>query len=250
MASPQAEYEFRSVRSLAQRNGWRPEPIGESVERIPILSWWPGDVTPTRVVFAAVHGEEAPTLQLMHTLLRSIDASDACAVVVPVLNPDGVLHGTRSNAHGVDLNRNFPCSTWKPDLSPTYWPTTQTRRTEFRTQMSSPGSAPASEPETQAIIGLIERIAPDYVVDVHAPLDCVIAINEASHKIAEALAEPAGLKIVKELKNPTPGDSAQWAVEQGIPAVTYEIEMGPLPQLWARHREGLARAIVAKPLHR
>lgn len=240
-------YDFHPVRTLAERNGWRTEIFGESVEGVPLLSWWPTG-TPTRIVFAAVHGEEAPTLQLLHTLLRTIPAEDACAVVVPVLNPDGVLHGTRSNAHGVDLNRNFPASTWKAELSPTYWPTTQTRRTEFRTQMSSPGSGPGSEPETQALIALAERVQPNAMVDVHAPLDCVIAINDKSAALGRHLAEPAGLRVVQHLDNPTPGDSAQWAVEQGMVAVTYEIEMGPLPQLYARHSEGLARAMVEKPL--
>ena len=236
------------VASLAASNGWRREVYGASVNGIELEAWWPAasQVAPTRVVFAAIHGEEADTLQLAQTLLRTTRAADACAVVVPVVNPDGVLAGTRQNARGVDLNRNFPTSTWQAMSQPTFWPTTMTRSTEFRTQWSSPGSAPGSEPEVAALTALIERVAPEIVIDLHQPLDCIIAKSDAAAAVAEHLAAPAGMRIVRDLDGPTPGDSGQWCVDLGIVSVTYEFEPGNVPLLWHRHCEALASCIVER----
>lgn len=234
------------VADLARRNGWRREQVGESVNGIAIDAWWPSTTTPTRVLWAAIHGEESVTLQAAQHLLRVVHADDACAVVVPVLNPDGVLAGTRQNARGVDLNRNFPGETWSDAPSPTFWPTTTVRTDERRTQLSSPGTHPGSEPETQAIMSLVERVAPELVIDLHTPLECVIALSERSLPFAEHLAEPARLPIVRRLDAPTPGDSASWCESAGATAVTYEFELAPMPAIWARHAEALVRCIVER----
>jgi protein MpaA len=232
------------VADIARRNGWRCEQFGESAEGIPLRAWWPTTPRPTRVVWAAIHGEEAVTMQLAHQLLRQVDARDACAVVVPVLNPDGVLLATRQNARGVDLNRNFPGDTWRAAPSPTFWPTSMTRTSERRTQLSATGAEPGSEPEVRSIMQLVERVAPEAVIDLHTPLECVLALDDAALELAEHLAEPAGLRIVRELDGPTPGDSATWCRSLGITAVTYELELAPVPQLWHRHAGALARCVV------
>jgi protein MpaA len=232
------------VADLAIRNGWHPEPIGTSVNGIPIIGWWPALRPPSRVVWAAVHGEEWVTSALAHTLLRSIPAQLACAVVIPVANPDGVLLGTRQNARGVDLNRNFPSNTWSPSASPTFWPTSMTRTDAFRTQQSSPGEQPASEPEVRALCDLVLRVAPAAVIDLHTPLECVIATHERSEDLAHELAAHTGLPVRRHLASPTPGDAGTWCSEQGIAAVTYELEQAPLPELWHRHAAALASMIV------
>jgi predicted deacylase len=232
------------VTELARQNGWRPERFGESVLGIPLVAWWPTTNRPTRVVWAAIHGEEAVTMQAAHQLLRQVHAEDSCAVVVPVLNPDGVLAATRQNARGVDLNRNFPCAAWRPDPSPTFWPTTTVRTSAHRTQLSSPGSEAGSEPEVQAIIELVQRVEPIAVIDLHTPLECVIAFEQRALHWAEHLAEPAGIPVLRELASPTPGDSATWCASVGVVAVTYEFELAPIPQLWQRHAPAMARCIV------
>ncbi|MCW2926669.1 MAG: peptidase carboxypeptidase [Thermoleophilia bacterium] len=232
--------------ALAAGNGWRAETFGESVNGIPLQAWWPTTERPTRVVWAAIHGEEAVTMQLAHQLLRTVHADDACAVVVPVLNPDGVLGCTRQNARGVDLNRNFPSESWRPEPSPTFWPTSIVRTTERRTMRSSPGDAPGSEPETQAIMTLVDRVDPEFVIDLHTPLECVLALTPRGLDMARHLAEPAGLRVVEALAAPTFGDSGAWCESRGSIAVTYELELAPLPTAWARHVDALTRCVVER----
>ena len=72
--------------------------------------------------------------------------------VVPTYNPDGLARGTRRNARGVDLNRNFPYR-WK-DLDGSY----------------ESGPRPASEPETRAMMAFLDEIDPRRVVSFHQPL--------------------------------------------------------------------------------
>ena len=59
--------------------------------------------------------------------------------VVPAYNPDGLARGTRRNAHGVDLNRNYPYH-WAP-LTGSYYS----------------GPRPASEPETRAMMRFLRQ---------------------------------------------------------------------------------------------
>lgn len=236
---------FVHVAALAKHNGWRPEQFGESTLGVPLVAWWPPQA-PTRMVWATMHGEEATTGALAHTLLRTIRAEDARAVIVPVVNPDGLLSATRQNARGVDLNRNWASCDWTPEPSPTFWPTTMTRSTEFRTQQSSPGASAGSEIEVQSLAALVERIEPREVVDVHAPLECVLAMHDGTEALALALAQRSGLRVQHALDAPTPGDGGSWCAERDIACITYEVEAAPLPLLWHRHAGALAHAVTGR----
>lgn len=85
--------------------------------------------------------------------------------VMPCLNPDGLLSvpETRTNARGVDLNRNFPTPDWEASAMP-YW-----ERLTRRDPRRFPGPAPLSEPETRWLVDHIKYFRPHAIVSVHAP---------------------------------------------------------------------------------
>lgn len=73
--------------------------------------------------------------------------------MLPMVNPDGSNAMGRLNAITVNVNRNFP-ATWGTvanDGPPLNWG----------------GPWPASEPETQSVIGVMQKVRPDFVQSTH-----------------------------------------------------------------------------------
>jgi murein peptide amidase A len=139
-------------------DGWQAHEYGRSRQGVALRVFMPSGGEPVAgLLTAAQHGEEAVTALLVRRLLELVPGDRTAWGVVPVVNPDGLLAGTRQNDAGVDLNRNFPASTWVPDASFTYPPGLDPalRRPGRRTNRSSPGSHAGSEPETRALIDLI-----------------------------------------------------------------------------------------------
>jgi murein peptide amidase A len=84
---------------------------------------------------------------------------------IPMLNPDGLMSkpASRVNAHGVDLNRNFPTPNWARDAK-VYW--------EQRTNKDPrrwPGTEPLSEPESKFLHDEMANFKPNLIVSIHAP---------------------------------------------------------------------------------
>jgi protein MpaA len=221
--------------------GWQPLEYGRSLDGVSLRAFLPdGDRPVGGLLTAAFHGEEALTALLIRRLLEQVPAQETTWVVAPVVNPDGLLAGTRQNARGVDLNRNFPASTWRSELSITYPPGIDPRQREpgNRTNRSSPGSEPASEPETRALLELVERLQPPLVIDVHSPLNLLLVRRGVPAGVAELLSGRAALPVVSELPG-CPGAFDDWLEESGIPAVVYEIADESLPAACANHLPGL-----------
>ena len=222
--------------------GWRVEEFGRSRDGVPMRVFLPqGDGPIAGLLTAAQHGEEADTALMARRLLERIPGDETRWAVVPVLNPDGLLNGTRQNAAGVDLNRNFPASTWGPEPSPTYPPgiAPELRVSRNRTNLSSPGTHPGSEPETQAQMALVERLAPALVIDLHTPLDLILVRGNAPADVVDRLATAAGMEVHSDLDSPCPGAFDDWLTERGVPALVYEVEHAGLPALCVRHLPGL-----------
>ena len=125
------------------------EEYGRSGDGVPLRVFLPA--TGDRVaglLLAAQHGEEGATALLVRRLLERVPAHESSWAVIPVANPDGLLNGTRQNAAGVDLNRNFPAATWRPDDSFTFPPGIEDERrvAENRTNLSSRARKRAPSP--------------------------------------------------------------------------------------------------------
>ena len=118
--------------------------IGESVRGRAILAHRLGEPAdngvPTVVLIGAMHGNEQRTRPALWSILDGQPLIGAELWVIPTYNPDGIAAGTRRNAHGVDLNRNFPYR-WA-DLDGNY----------------ESGPRPASEPETRAVMLFLARV--------------------------------------------------------------------------------------------
>jgi len=209
-----------------------PESYGESVLGRPLEVWRPAGACKL-LIHAGIHGEEGETTIALSRALRLLaEPSPHCAVVLAA-NPDGLIRGTRGNARGVDLNRNFPTRDWRPDA-------VKHRSTldAPREVALSPGSSPASEPETAALIRLVEELEPEAVVALHAPLSCIDDDKEGT--LARWIAERTGLPLVADVGYPTPGSFGTWGGERGLPVVTYEFEMTDKDSVVRKHAPVLA----------
>ncbi len=151
--------------------------IGHSVQARPITAWHLGETNrPTVVLIAAMHGNEPAPRAILSTLRDGTSVHGIDLWVVPSYNPDGLAAGTRRNAHGVDLNRNYPYD-WKP-LGGSYYS----------------GPKPASEPETRAMMRFLGEVRPDWILSFHQPLhgvDVDVERPAFAHRVARILGLPA-----------------------------------------------------------
>src|SRR3954468_17667347 len=111
---------------------------------------------PRILVVGCIHGNEPAGIAIVRALERAHPQADLW--LVPVPQPDGLARGTRQNAHGVDLNRNFAAG-WRP-LGPPW-------------SVYAAGPRPFSEPETRSARDLIRRIRPQVTIWYHQHLDLV-----------------------------------------------------------------------------
>ncbi|MBL0170978.1 MAG: murein tripeptide amidase MpaA [Gemmatimonadaceae bacterium] len=191
-----------------------PTTYGHSVLGVPLEVWRPAGRCDL-LVFAAIHGEEPETTWALSRALRQIAEPLDHVAVVLAANPDGLIRGTRANANGVDLNRNFPTSTWR--AGPVTSRATIGDPSDVRL---SPGTHPASEPETRALLALIDELSPTVAVALHAPLACIDDAHESA--LGARLAARTAMPLVRDVGYPTPGSFGTWGLEHGLAVITYE----------------------------
>jgi murein peptide amidase A len=152
--------------------------IGTSVQGRDITAYRMG--TPggrVVLVIGVIHGDEnkgAKVTELLRTLPTPVNTD---LWIIDSINPDGQTNGTRQNANGVDLNRNFE-EGWSYIAKGNHG------------QYS--GEAAADQPETQAVQAFVTEIKPAIAIWYHQDANR-ITLGGARKEIPRRYAELVGL---------------------------------------------------------
>ena len=202
--------------------------VGESVKGGPLhVSNIGAQQKPTKIlVVGCIHGSECAGRAVIRALRDMAEPVAYELWISGTLNPDGAKAGTRQNARGVDLNRNFP-NGWRASGEPwdTYYP----------------GPGPLSEPESRAAFELIKDLRPDITIWYHQAMELVTKMKR-HRAVQRQYAQLVGLPL-KRL-DPLPGTATRWQNHRypGHIAFVVELAAGPLSEAGARTH---ARAVHA-----
>ncbi len=170
------------------------------------------------LVLGGVHGDELTSVSTVYRWIQTLKEFHSGLFewrVVPIVNPDGFFKSvpTRTNANGVDLNRNLPTYQWN-QLAKRYW-----KNYAGETKRKFPGNGAASEPETRWIVNEINSFRPDVIITVHAPYNLV------DYDAADRSNAPRRLGILRGKSLGTfPGSLGRYAGEErNIPVITLEL---------------------------
>jgi protein MpaA len=202
--------------------------LGRSSDGRPIraVRIGPADAAVRILVVGCIHGNETAGMAITRELRGLRPPARAALYLVDTVNPDGVARGTRQDAHGVDLNRNFP-GTWRP--------------------LGSPGSVhyggprAQSERETRIAVHLIQRVRPQLTIWYHQALS-VVDRSGGNVALERAYARRVGLPL--QTIPPEPGEATRWqnAAFPRTTAFVVELPGGALPAVSVtRH----ARAVLS-----
>lgn len=203
-----------------QRGFFHRMPIeyGRSVMGAPLLYFPAGNVTSTTgLILAGTHGDESASIALLSAALRSLPPDASRHHVILSMNPDGNQLGTRCNGRGVDLNRSFPTKNWSDAGTVYRW----NQHANERDVILSSGTTNDLEPETQALIELINELNPAFAVSFHEPLACVDSADQST--LGQKLSQWFSLPMVTNVGYSTPGSFGTWCDEQKLLNVTLEL---------------------------
>jgi protein MpaA len=156
----------------------RTRDLGDSVQGREIIAVEVAGANPRTAVLVVgcIHGNEPAGIAIARALMRVQPPRGVALWIVPDLNPDGVAAGTRQNAHGVDLNRNFP----------TRW--------QARSGTFASGPRPLSEPESRLAYRLILRVRPAVSIWFHQHAN-LVDDSSGNKGLEQRFAAIAGLPL-------------------------------------------------------
>jgi N-acetylmuramoyl-L-alanine amidase len=152
--------------------------FGHSADHQPLRAERVGEGPVKVLVVGSIHGNETAGRAVISRLRRATPPAGVELWLVDTVNPDGVRRGTRQNARGVDLNRNFG-RRWAGGgrAFDTYFP----------------GRSAFSEPESRAVRRLVRRLHPAVTVWYHQHMRLVNLSDGVDRRVVRAYARRVGL---------------------------------------------------------
>jgi protein MpaA len=166
------------------------------------------------LIIGGIHGDEPAStiapIRLAQYIKKNYSLISNRVIIIPCLNPDGLIKGRRTNGRKVDINRNFPTKSWSP---------------EFIKEYNNPGRLPASEPETVLLANAIDDFRPDLIIQMHQPFNTIYPDDKTPAKLVEKMSEITGLPISEDIGYPTPGSlgSFKSSLEYEVQGITFEL---------------------------
>lgn len=145
---------------------------------------------------------------------RGLGRGGRSLLFIPCLNPDGMQLNQRTNANGVDLNRNFPTKNWGEDTS----------KAGNNPADYFGGKSAGSEIETQFVIDVIREYQPKSILTLHAPYK-VVNFDGPAKELAQKISDIIKYPVEESIGYPTPGSFGTYAgIERQIPTITLELD--------------------------
>ena len=165
------------------------------------------------LIIGVFHGDEPQGKYLIDEYLKRNNISNSM-LFIPCLNPDGMRLNTRTNANGVDLNRNFPTKNWGEDTS----------KAGSNPADYYGGTSPASEIETKFVVDIIREYNPKLILSLHTPYK-IVNYDGPAEDIAQKISSIIGYPVEPSIGYPTPGSFGTYCgVERNIPTITLELD--------------------------
>ncbi len=166
------------------------------------------------MIIGGMHGDEPSgfisALKFAQYIKKNPSSIKNRVLIIPCLNPDGLITGRRTNGRKVDLNRNFPSTTWTPEYVKFY---------------NNPGKLPASEPETVLTANAIEDYRPDLIIQMHQPFNTIYPDDKVPAELLQKMSEITGIPISYDIGYLTPGSlgSFKSSLDYKVMGITFEL---------------------------
>lgn len=217
----------------------------------------------TTIILGGVHADELTPVHMAFKIAQTlhdnpITYKDVRVIIAPLVNPDGFFASPfkRTNANGVDLNRNFPTKTWNEYATKEWFHASVKDKRKF------PGYTANSEQGTRFQTDLLERFKPDRIISIHAPLafldldfdnkrlfkkDTKLTVDQKkAREIARIISRNAGNYRILDF-GIYPGSLGNYAGnERTIPTITLELSSSnpkKVGQFWKDFSPGIFKAI-------